>query len=70
MQDNPVFLRRAEVQRVTGLPVSTLYDLMGREKFPKPVPLSPGRVGWIESEVLDWQRARIAERDAKRAKAA
>lgn len=65
-----IFLRRAEVQRATGLPTSTLYDLMQRGQFPKPVPLSPGRVGWIESEVRTWQLARIAERDAKQSEAA
>jgi prophage regulatory protein len=31
--------------------------------FPKRVRLGPCRVGWIESEVLDWQRQRIKERD-------
>ena len=32
--------------------------------FPKRVRLSQGRVGWIESEVDDWLKARVAERDA------
>ena len=33
-------------------------------KFPKRVRLGPCRVGWVESEVEDWIKARIAERDA------
>ena len=31
--------------------------------FPKRVRLSVGRVGWLDSEVEDWIRARVAERD-------
>ena len=56
-------LRRPEVERATGLARSTLYDLMAASKFPKPVALSGGAVGWIESEVAAWQAARIAARD-------
>jgi len=33
-------------------------------KFPKRVQLGPGRVGWVDQEVEDWLRQRIAERDA------
>lgn len=33
-------------------------------KFPKRVQLGPGRVGWVDQEVEDWLKARIAERDA------
>jgi prophage regulatory protein len=32
--------------------------------FPKRVPLGPGRVGWVDEEVDDWLRKRIALRDA------
>lgn len=31
--------------------------------FPKRVKLGQCRVGWVESEVLDWLRVKIAERD-------
>jgi prophage regulatory protein len=31
-------------------------------QFPKRVPLGPNRVGWIESEVLDWLVHRILNR--------
>lgn len=33
-------------------------------QFPKRVRLGTGRVGWVDEEVDDWIRARIAERDA------
>jgi prophage regulatory protein len=63
---HPVFLRRHDVQRVTGLATSTLYGLMQRGEFPRPVRITSGRVGWIESEVRDWQQERIAKRDGGR----
>ena len=56
------FLRVADVTRVTGLPRSTIYEMAERGAFPKQVRLSPRAVAWLESEILDWQRARIAER--------
>lgn len=33
-------------------------------RFPRRVQLGPGRVGWLESEVLAWLEERIRERDA------
>ena len=57
------FLRIADVCRVTGLPRATIY--VSKKKFPKQVRLSPRAVGWIESEISEWQTARIAERDDK-----
>ena len=57
------FLRISDVQRATGLPRATLYEMVSKGTFPKQVRLSPRAVGWVEAEVLDWQRARIAERD-------
>jgi prophage regulatory protein len=33
-------------------------------RFPKRVQLGPCRVGWVESEVLEWLRERITQRDA------
>lgn len=57
------FLRRPEVERVTGLSRSTIYDKMDRGEFPKPVPLTAGSVGWLEFEIEAWQKTRIAARD-------
>lgn len=51
-------LRRKQVQARTGLSRSTIYAFIKAGAFPKPVPLGPRAVGWIESEVSDW----IAER--------
>jgi prophage regulatory protein len=59
-------IRRREVQMRTGLPSSSLYALIAKGLFPRPVPLSRRRVGWVASEVDDWLRTRIAERGAVR----
>jgi len=56
------FLRRPEVEHVTGLGRSTIYAKMDSGEFPKPVPLSGGAVGWLESEIAAWQEKRIAAR--------
>lgn len=56
-------LRRADVERATGLPRSTIYEMMARGTFPKPIKLGTRAVGWLETEILAWQRARVADRD-------
>lgn len=61
------FLRRTDVQQLCGLPTSSLYELMERGEFPRPIRLSARTVAWIETEVLAWQKARIAERDGQEA---
>ena len=54
------FLRYREVENLTGLPTSSLYDEMKVGRFPKPIKLSAARVAWLETEVAEWQQARIA----------
>jgi len=56
--------RRGEMQAVTGYCIDHLYDLIRLKKFPAPVPLGPRAVGWLESDISEWQRQRIAARDA------
>ncbi|KAB0680067.1 helix-turn-helix transcriptional regulator [Aureimonas leprariae] len=56
-------LRRYDVERVTGLCRSAIYQQVAAGKFPKPLRLSAQSVGWLESEIVEWQKARIAERD-------
>ena len=48
-------LRRAAVERMTGLPRSTLYAKVAAGEFPKPVKLGVRSVGWFEQDVADWQ---------------
>jgi prophage regulatory protein len=56
-------LRRPEVTAVTGLPKSSLYAEIAAGRFPKPVAIRGTAVGWLEPEVIAWQKKRIAERD-------
>ena len=58
-----VFLRIGDVVRVTGLPVPPSMRWSARVPSQK-VRLSPRAVAWVESEVSDWQQARIAQREA------
>ena len=57
-------LRRPEVEAVTGLSTTTIYERMALGTFPRPIPLGAKSVGWLETEILTWQRARIAERES------
>ena len=54
-----VILRRRQVEQRTGLSRSTLYQYIKDGSFPKPVPLGPRAVGWIETEVRGWIATRI-----------
>jgi prophage regulatory protein len=44
-----------------------LYRLINRELFPRPVKLGAGSNAWLESEIDEYLRDRVAERDRKRA---
>lgn len=56
-------IRRGEIPAVTGYCIDHVYDLIRAGQFPKPVPLGARAVGWLESDIAEWQRQRIAERD-------
>ena len=59
IQREPAFLRRRQVQTRTGLSRSTIYQYIKNGVFPKPVPLGPRAVGWLESDVSEWIAARV-----------
>jgi len=44
-----------------------LWRLEKAGQFPRRVPLSAARHGWVDSEVDDWLVARVADRDAPEA---
>jgi prophage regulatory protein len=54
------FLRLPEVMARTGLSRSTIYVRLEQGRFPRPVSLGGRAVGWIEAEVDEWMRKRIA----------
>lgn len=43
-----------EVRSRTGLSRTTAWRLQNTGAFPRPVALSPGRVGWRETEIAAW----------------
>ena len=47
-------LRRRDVENLTGLSRSSIYDLMANGAFPRPVRLSRRAVAWPESIIADW----------------
>jgi len=51
-------LRRRAVEEITGLSRSTIYDLMGKGQFPRPVKLTGKAVAWPESAVSAWLKSR------------
>ena len=51
-------LRRRAVEEITGLSRSTIYDMMGKGQFPRPVKLTGKAVGWPESAVSAWLNSR------------
>lgn len=51
-------LRRPAVQEITGLSRSTIYDLMSRGEFPRPIKLTGKAVGWPESTIAEWLKSR------------
>lgn len=60
------FLRVAEVTAMVGLGKTTIYKYVSdpAHNFPAPVPLGGNRVAWLESEVLNWMRERVAARQS------
>ena len=56
------FLRRPQVQEITGLPESSIYAEMAKGNFPKPIKLSANRVAWLEDEIAAWQAECLAQR--------
>ena len=56
-------LSKRELTEMVGLSYPTVWRMMRRGQFPKPVPLSENRVGWLETEVADWLAGRVDARD-------
>lgn len=51
-------LRRPAVESLTGLSRSTIYDLMAKGQFPRPVRLTARAVAWPESTIVAWLESR------------
>ena len=58
-------IRLPAVEVKTGLKHSAIYQKMAEGTFPRPVPLGPKAVGWVEAEIDRWIDERVAERDGR-----
>ena len=59
MSTQPKYLRRKEVEAITGFSCSTLYRLMRIGQFPLPLQIGPRAVRWVESEIMEFLDSRL-----------
>ncbi|SFV34081.1 helix-turn-helix transcriptional regulator [Hyphomicrobium facile] len=55
-----------DVARRTSLSKAQIYRMTAREQFPMPVRVSRGRTAWVDSEINEWIKTRVSERNAER----
>jgi prophage regulatory protein len=58
------FISIAKTSSLVGACRRTIYNWVDSGDFPKAVKLSAGKIAFVKSEVVDWQRARMDERPA------
>jgi len=67
MERETTFTRRTlRIQRVaekTDLAESSIWRLVQRGLFPRPIKLSPGCTAWYEHEIDEWLEAKAGERE-------
>ena len=56
-------IRRKALEAKLGLACSTIYAMMGRGEFPKPVKLGRRAVGWREQDIGNWLKNRKVQSD-------
>jgi prophage regulatory protein len=57
---NNSIMRLPQVKLKTGLSRSAIYQRISDNKFPRQVNLGGRAVGWLESEVQNWIKQRLA----------
>jgi prophage regulatory protein len=57
------FLRVQQVSERIGYSVPHIWRIAREGKFPKSIKLGPNATAWSEDEIIEWQLARINERD-------
>ncbi len=53
-------LRRPEVQSLTGLSKSTMYQMIADGEFPKQIQIGKRSVFWVEGHITKWIEEKIA----------
>lgn len=51
-------LRIREVSRMVGVGRATIYRLLARGDFPRPLQLGARSIGWREDEIQEWIEGR------------
>ena len=57
------FLSKRQVRDLISLSFTQIDRLESTGNFPKRLRLTEGRVVWVETEILEWMRKRLAERE-------
>ena len=55
------FISMRQLRDRIGLSKTSIYNRINSGTFPRPVPIGPKRVVFIESEVEGWMRAQIGQ---------
>ncbi|WP_149754623.1 helix-turn-helix transcriptional regulator [Roseivivax sediminis] len=50
--------RRPDVEEMTGLSCSSIYEMMARGDFPKPIRIGRRAVAWREADLNAWFETR------------
>ncbi len=58
--NSPTLLRRRGIESITGLSRSTIYELIKKGQFPKPIKLTERAVAWSRADVLAWVEMKLA----------
>ena len=58
MSETKILITREEVSEMAAISCSTIYKLMKREQFPKPIKIGRHAVRWYRSEVIAWLEER------------
>ena len=56
--DAPRLIAWPELRRRIPLSRSTIWRRIRDGNFPAPIQISPGRVAWLESDILAWMTAK------------
>jgi len=59
-------VRECDVDAKCGLKRTQRKELIKQGRFPRPIKLSDRARGYLESELLEWQRGLIAKREEER----
>ena len=52
------FLRRKQVEQITGLSRSSIYATMAKDSFPRQRKIGDRAVAWLKHDIDDWVATR------------